>query len=50
LTGLAAGAVLGAALLAVFALGTQLGRPNAAFVLFVWLYVVMTVLVLMFVI
>ncbi len=37
LTGLAAGAVLGAALLAAFALGTHLGRPNAAFLLFEWL-------------
>jgi DMSO/TMAO reductase YedYZ molybdopterin-dependent catalytic subunit len=36
-TGLAAGALLGAALLAVFALGTKLGQPNTAFVLFEWL-------------
>ena len=36
-TGLAAGAVLGAALLAVFALGTHLGQPNAAYSLFEWL-------------
>ena len=37
ITGLAAGAVLGAALLGVFALGTRLGLTNAAFSLFEWL-------------
>ena len=37
LTGLAAGALLGAALLAVFALGSRLGLPNAAYSLFEWL-------------
>ena len=36
-TGLAAGALLGAALLGVFALGTHLGVPNVAFTLFEWL-------------
>ncbi len=37
LTGLAAGAVLGAAVLGAFALGSLLGLPNAAFSLFDWL-------------
>jgi DMSO/TMAO reductase YedYZ molybdopterin-dependent catalytic subunit len=37
LTGLAAGAILGAALLGVFALGSLAGLPNAAFVVFEWL-------------
>ena len=37
LTGLAAGALLGAALLAVFALGSRFGLPNAAYSLFEWL-------------
>jgi len=36
-TGLAAGALLGAALLGVFALGTHLGLPNVAFAVFEWL-------------
>lgn len=37
LTGLAAGALLGAGLLGVFALGALLGLSNAAFTLFEWL-------------
>ena len=37
LTGLAAGALLGAALLAAFALGARFGLPNAAYSLFEWL-------------
>jgi DMSO/TMAO reductase YedYZ molybdopterin-dependent catalytic subunit len=37
LTGLAAGAVLGAALLAVFPLGALAGLPNVAFSVFEWL-------------
>ena len=37
LTGLAAGALLGAALLGVFALGSRFGLPNAAYTLFEWL-------------
>ncbi len=37
LTGVAAGALLGAAVLGLFALGTRLGLPNPAYSLFEWL-------------